>query len=530
MYQETNPQYVSSLPINSTDPRLQPRVVPVERSASPTTSSYPSYGVSRVQAQPAGVLPRSSPQLGATASYQAPRSSPQLSTTAGYQGSSPRASYLPASSVTRAGVTVTTTGAASAYPTLPRSPAYVSGSGLDADKAGSSGVRLIRAGSPSTGGTGGAAVYSGYGSAELAGYYEGSKDHVDYHGSDADVRYGRRPIPLTRGLFVGFGVLSLLVLCFLPVWDAIALMNNFTYRYWHSIDVPLMVVLFSFGIVLLFWIIVEVLFHGLSTRNRVSTQTLVMVTALFLSILGVMFVVMSMPISRRSTRTYNDVIFNCDSAKDTRELRSRYIDLLLLRESEDCLGMETVEDCDGYEKDKSYDNYLKKLEERTRCSGFCVYEDPAPSQSLLSVDQAVKASLGSHVPEEASGPKLADSRAANKTAAGSVVTLRSKTRAKQGANIGAGPNHTGSSSVPVALPVVVGSSAAMRKGRADMWFPPTLFSTANYEVTCSGTVAREFKNLGSAVGEHLWRLGLALVGLSLMLSLFEVAVFAGESK
>jgi len=60
-------------------------------------------------------------------------------------------------------------------------------------------------------------------------------------------------------------------------------------------------------------------------------------------------------------------------------------------------------------------------------------------------------------------------------------------------------------------------------------YPPPLYSDANYQVSCDGAIVADIQDVTVNIGTQLWRSGLTLIGLSVLMGLSNWPSTAGCS-
>jgi len=317
---------------------------------------------------------------------------------------------------------------------------------------------------------------------------------------DMDLEERSRFIP--KRTFLVSGILMLAMLDLVPIWNAITLMNDDIFVYFAGgIQTSVRMIWTCFGIIVMFAITL-VLFFKFSSKRVQTEQTLFTAISLFVTTLGLAFVGFSLPLRGISDTAYQEMFFNCESGTLTRPLFLHYETLHHIRPDPQCASRLTIENCTGFTATEPYTSVLKTMEQDLRCSGFCT---------------------GSH---HITGhfPAVATARAAakNKTQNGEAMLfqaeesqaglsmgnklMRHVRRQIISDNIGIGQlrNNT--------------QIAELMKGHvnADHPFPPTLFSTANYQTSCDGMGARHMKNFAHDIGAQTWSEGVALVLVSII--------------
>lgn len=174
--------------------------------------------------------------------------------------------------------------------------------------------------------------------------------------------------------------------------------------------------------------------------NMQSEAAMAAVFACFLTVLGIVLFAISSPMHTAVLMTTTDVWTNCRFGASTHDLFDASESLQALRALPDCATRTSVEQCAGYAGSPSAMS-LKAMEAEYHCSGFC-FEPPAGN---LSAEEAALGSALNLPPCRSSPPPC------------------------------------------VASP-----------------FPPSLFSLANDEVSCSGVAAREVGTFGKEASDQLF--------------------------
>lgn len=305
-------------------------------------------------------------------------------------------------------------------------------------------------------------------------------------------------VPLTKGMFRGAGFVVLVVLWALPVWDAIAMLENFNYLFWGSTTQPIAVMVSSVSMLLLLFVAIEAFF---ARGKAQTTQSLVMMASVFVTLLGVVLILISLPLWSRAIEARNQIMYQCDSSPQTHELWTYYMQLLNVRQGSDCAASYSVETCAGYVNEPRLSNYLKNLETHFRCSGFCYH---AGQTRLNSQAATVSATAGDVNATQGISAALLDldsayARRHRKSALG----------AKGGALVGA------------LVAAELGSERSESRQPTAAAFPPTLFSDANFRVSCDGAAARNMAGFARDTAYQMWYMGIALVAISITMGLFE---------
>jgi len=179
------------------------------------------------------------------------------------------------------------------------------------------------------------------------------------------------PLPV----FMAVGTTLLFFLTVVPVWNAIALLHDPNYTFWCGRNVPIWTIALLCSVVGLYMASIFVFFT--SSRPQAQTeQTILMLASVFLTTLGLILILLSLPLSEQAVYTYNNLMHRCDVSDQTHRLFEYSQVLQGIRQGDECRYKYSVEECDGYADAAPYTKFLKTMEDSFRCSGFC-YRPPA---------------------------------------------------------------------------------------------------------------------------------------------------------
>lgn len=276
----------------------------------------------------------------------------------------------------------------------------------------------------------------------------------------------------------------LFVICCLPLWDAWTLMQDFNYVYWSGNGWPVLVVAALILIIVIFLFSTEATFNHAGPDLR-DTQTLVMVVSLFITMIGLLLVLVSMPITARTTEAHNMLLYQCSSSPDAQTLRAHYSSLLTLRKTSDCSQKYSIEECDGFEEIAPHTQYLRALETEFRCSGFC-YE----ASNTAAVEANATALMTTM-----------------------VKTLESGARPQSPVILAGGEQNAAAKQKKIRGPTL--------SANGEVAFPPTLFSNGNFKVTCEGAAGRQLITFAKDTAYQGWVIGVTLIAMSIVMGLWE---------
>merc|ERR1719191_2122019 len=165
------------------------------------------------------------------------------------------------------------------------------------------------------------------------------------------------------------------MLCVVPIWNAASLLHDDNYVFWSGRAVPLWLITLCVVIIVLY--VITILSFFTYSRPSVRTeQTIMMIANIFITLLGLVLMLISLPLSRQSIETYNNLMHRCDYSEQTHRMYEYSQVLHNIRRQPGCAEKFSVEECPGYEDAPPYTSFLKAMEADFRCSGFC-YKAPA---------------------------------------------------------------------------------------------------------------------------------------------------------
>jgi len=306
----------------------------------------------------------------------------------------------------------------------------------------------------------------------------------------ADTRVFKRTFS-PENIFIGTGILLLTMLCVVPIWNAASLLHDDNYVFWSGRAVPLWLI--SLCVVILVLYVITILSFFNYSRPSVRTeQTIMMIANIFITLLGLVLMLISLPLSRQSIETYNNLMHRCDYSEQTHRMYEYSQVLHNIRSRPDCAKKFTVEECDGYESAPPYTSFLKAMESDFRCSGFCFKPNPLTAPAV-----AAPAPGGGKAPAPSPGPPPAKMLAQQATIPG----VRHLNR----------HHHHQDKVTPLEVSLSQQGVSATAMTAGDSQYPPTLFSDANYKASCEGMAARDMRNFAGDIGFQTFYQGIYLV-------------------
>lgn len=352
-----------------------------------------------------------------------------------------------------------------------------------------------------------------------------------------------------RNVLTGIGAVLLLMLCVVPVWNALLLLQDPNYVFWAGQWSPRLIILLSVVVFVLYiaslWI-----FFSYSPLEAQSEQTIMMIATIFITLLGLGFMLVSLPLCRQARHTYTNLMHRCDYSLETHRLYEVSQVLQNIRRTPGCIDKYSVEECRGYQEVLPYSQYLKTMENSFRCSGFCFSRPAAgavPAEAAPDDEEKAAVHLAGE-PVLGSGDAAAGSAgaAAEPAGAGGSTTLLGSSGAAADATAAtAAPREPGGVErhhedhvIAFGLMQLGDAYNATGGGPAGVLglvanYPPTLFSDANYQASCEGMAARSMINFAGDVGFQTFYQGIYLVLISISMGVLKLLGYCsrkGDSK
>jgi len=307
-------------------------------------------------------------------------------------------------------------------------------------------------------------------------------------------------------IFTTTGIVLLALLCVVPVWNAVALMSDSNFVFWVGRNLPVWMMVFCFFLIVLY-IITILTFFSYARLEVQNEQTIMMIANVFITLLGLVLMLVSLPLSRSSVETYHNLMHRCDYSEQTHRMYEYSQVLQNIRSTPECMAMYSVEECVGYADAPPYTTFLKAMETDFRCSGFC-YRPPAnvalvAEEPASSDETAPEADAPENIPllQQSNQRKHRKDRV---TPLALLSTIADKVGGVSAAVVGDGESQ----------PAPVASR-----------YPPSLFSDANYQASCEGMAARDMKNFAGDVGYQTFYQGIYLVVVAVTMGFLKLVGF-----
>jgi len=324
-------------------------------------------------------------------------------------------------------------------------------------------------------------------------------------------------------IFTTSGIVLLALLCVVPVWNAVALMSDSNFVFWVGRNLPVWMIVFCFFLIVLY-IITILTFFTYARLEVQNEQTIMMIANVFITLLGLVLMLVSLPLSRSSAETYHNLMHRCDYSEETHRMYEYSQVLQNIRSSPECMAMYSVEECVGYADAPPYTTFLKAMETDFRCSGFC-YRPPANAALVETEPAAPGAETPGDVPVEASTPPEGQApNADTPDSASGLLQQRNQRKHRRDRVTPLNLLSTLTERVGGVSTAIVGDSETQPAPIASR-YPPSLFSDANYQASCEGMAARDMKNFAGDVGYQTFYQGIYLVVVAVTMGFLKLVGF-----
>eukprot|EP00747_Dinoflagellata_sp_TGD_P183570 gnl/TRDRNA2_/TRDRNA2_38521_c0_seq1.p1 gnl/TRDRNA2_/TRDRNA2_38521_c0~~gnl/TRDRNA2_/TRDRNA2_38521_c0_seq1.p1 ORF type:complete len:365 (+),score=62.08 gnl/TRDRNA2_/TRDRNA2_38521_c0_seq1:73-1167(+) len=343
--------------------------------------------------------------------------------------------------------------------------------------------------------------------------FGGSKD-----GKDKPAKPSTFPIHF---VFIGAGFLLLSLLCIAPTWVAALMLNDGNYTFWAGRVLPICIILLVSTVLITFLISSAIIFQHPWARTDHMVMRIANVSV---TVMGLTLMMLSLPLSRQAIEIHADLMYRCEYSIKTHRLFEFSSVLHNIRSVPECLAEETVEDCVGYEDAYPYTDFLKAMESSFKCSGFCwrpLHEQPPlppyAEAALPAVHQKVEIRHHQHHHRHHKDhvTRLALLDQDDDVDSGNSTSLLEEEAEDA-------PQKPGKSKSS--------DSKQWDKIKPDPYFPPTLFSKANYQASCDGMAARDVKNFAGDMSFYLFYQGIYLIFVGVMTGFIRLIGYCHHGK
>jgi hypothetical protein len=297
------------------------------------------------------------------------------------------------------------------------------------------------------------------------------------------------------------GACILLVVVFIPVWNAFELMFDPNLQFWLGKHLAWFWLFSSLGLVLLYLVTTQLFFQFAKPEWRNDGMVTYMGRT-FISALAIGLILQSYPVHEKSLASSRNLLDQCSFNTQSSALQTEYKKLRELREtglSEDgkteCAALASVKECKGFVAN-DYTNFIEYAEQEFSCSGLCVL----PEKLSLTMPHTTATPDASADPYTTASPSFAPVESMESPGAAMLSKGRkffaSKNRQLR--------DDSGDAPAPAAN---VGNA---------------LFSSFTYEYKCAHMIASDLRNRGSAISDSTFMQGIVLLFMVMAQSFAEL--------
>lgn len=187
-----------------------------------------------------------------------------------------------------------------------------------------------------------------------------------------------KPLKLRpRDIMRHLAALVMMLLLVIPVWNSFGLINDEVFTYINGTASTVSLLISCITLFCLSYFTLGLFLERIRPDLR-TEQTLLMVSGIFLSSLGILLILCGGPIARSAMQASREFMYDCRFGPDTKPLFVAYEELKALRLSKECVHKDSVEICEGYDvfPKKREAKVLKAMENKFLCTGLCQGVDP----------------------------------------------------------------------------------------------------------------------------------------------------------
>lgn len=126
----------------------------------------------------------------------------------------------------------------------------------------------------------------------------------------------------------------------------------------------------AFSVVALYMLTLNYFFARAKPEHRRASMNMFVIWAFFVLLLGLSFMLLSLPISNEASKASNELMLTCETGPRTGDLYVTSQALQTIRQSPGCAPVLSIEDCLGFQH-SPVSRLLKQMEYDFRCAGFC---------------------------------------------------------------------------------------------------------------------------------------------------------------
>jgi len=302
------------------------------------------------------------------------------------------------------------------------------------------------------------------------------------------------------------GACILLVVVFIPVFNAFELLFDPNLQFWMGQHLAWQWLFFSFGLVLLYLVTTQLFFQFAKQEWRNDGMVTYMGRT-FISALAIGLILQSYPVHEKTMTSSRELLDVCAFNSRSSRLADEYDKLRELRSTgfskdgqTECKLMGSVKECKGFVANQ-YTNFLEYAEQEFMCTGLCVLPEEV---SLTMPATTVK-------------PADADPYTTVSPTFGPVKSMESPDAAmlSKGRDVRHGR-----------VSKFFATHRQMREDDADPAAVPNvgnaLFSAYTYEYYCAHMIASDLRNRGASISDSTFTQGVVLLFMVMAQSFAEL--------
>lgn len=203
-----------------------------------------------------------------------------------------------------------------------------------------------------------------------------------YKPKDGDAADNRHPIHKepkqkpakfnAREMLLNLATLVMFLLLVIPSWNAVGLWQDGVFTYVAGRHTIMWLMICCVSLFAISWFTLRIFLQRLRPELR-TEQTMLMVSGIFLSTLGIMLILFGGPIARQAMQAHRLFMDDCRFGAGTAQLYVAFEELKSLRATPDCMALDSIEECAGFHSYPKQDEaeVLKEMESSYSCSGLC---------------------------------------------------------------------------------------------------------------------------------------------------------------
>lgn len=177
---------------------------------------------------------------------------------------------------------------------------------------------------------------------------------------------------------IGSSTLTLAMLCMVPIWNAVELLQDINYCFWFGISFPLVMITLYVATIVMFAFCISARLRK-SQGQEQSDVGIMSLCLKFIGLLGFLLLLISVILSDRVDSTVQALSTCSVSAsidfkgqeEDLKRLYDFWQVLSNIRSQPYCSYLPTVEECVGFSEAYPYTTFIQDVEDSYKCSGFC---------------------------------------------------------------------------------------------------------------------------------------------------------------